>query len=82
MAMFIEIVDHSLKRDVLDTNHPLSVLDVGSGKGYLTFALYEYLSKKWQKDVSKYTNLPETAECKLATILSSVQVLSHRYILF
>ena len=52
IAKFIEIVDHSLKRDVLDTNHPLSVLDVGSGKGYLTFALYEYLSKKWQKDVS------------------------------
>lgn len=43
---------------------------------------YFHLKKKGQKDVSKYTNLPETAECKLATILSSVQVLSHRYILF
>lgn len=46
IAKFIEIVDHSLKRDVLEANRSLSVLDVGSGKGYLTFALYEYLSKK------------------------------------
>jgi len=46
IAKFIEIVDHSLKSASLDTSRPVSVLDVGSGKGYLTFALYEYLSKK------------------------------------
>ena len=51
IAKFIEIVDHSLKRDALDTRKPVSVLDVGSGKGYLTFALYEYLSKKWTERV-------------------------------
>ena len=52
IAKFIEIVDHSIKRDVLDLKQPLSVLDVGSGKGYLTFALYEYLSKKSQETVN------------------------------
>ena len=52
IAKFIEIVDHSLKRDVFGSQPTLSVLDVGSGKGYLTFALYEYLSKKWHKGVS------------------------------
>ena len=41
IAKFIEIVDHSITRDVLDLTKPLSVLDVGSGKGYLTFALYD-----------------------------------------
>ena len=51
IAKFIEIVDHSIKRDVLDSKQPLSVLDVGSGKGYLTFALYDYLSKKWGETV-------------------------------
>jgi len=52
IAKFIEIVDHSLKRGTLDTSRPISVLDVGSGKGYLTFALYEYLSQKWSEDVA------------------------------
>ncbi|MDB2437522.1 SAM-dependent methyltransferase [Hellea sp.] len=51
IAKFIEIVDHSITRDVLDLKRPLSVLDVGSGKGYLTFALYDYLSKKWGETV-------------------------------
>lgn len=51
IAKFIEIVDHSIKRDALDLKQPLSVLDVGSGKGYLTFALYEYLSKSWHETV-------------------------------
>jgi len=51
IAKFIEIVDQSLKRDILDPKEQLSVLDVGSGKGYLTFALYEYLSKKWTDNV-------------------------------
>ena len=52
IAKFIEIVDHSLKRDVLDLKAPIFVLDVGSGKGYLTFALYDYLSKKSKETVS------------------------------
>ena len=51
IAKFIEIVDHSITRDVLDLTKPLSVLDVGSGKGYLTFALYDYLSKAWTETV-------------------------------
>jgi len=46
IAKFIEIVDHSLKGTALDPKRPVSVLDVGSGKGYLTFALYDYLSEK------------------------------------
>ena len=46
IAKFIEIVEHSIRGDVLNASRPVSVLDVGSGKGYLTFALYEFLSKQ------------------------------------
>jgi len=49
IAKFIEIVDHSLKSETLPVSRQLSVLDVGSGKGYLTFALYEYLIKNTPK---------------------------------
>jgi SAM-dependent methyltransferase len=52
IAKFIEIVDHSIQSGALNKQQALSVLDVGSGKGYLTFALYDYLSRKWSSDVS------------------------------
>lgn len=38
---FIEIIDSMLH--TLGTHFLLQVIDVGSGKGYLTFALYDYL---------------------------------------
>ena len=46
---FVEIVNGIIK----DANLPQSikVADMGSGKGYLTFALYEYLTAKLAKDV-------------------------------
>ena len=46
IAKFIEIVEQSIRGDGLSADRPISVLDVGSGKGYLTFALYDFLSKK------------------------------------
>lgn len=52
IAKFIEIVEQSLKNNILDPKQPVSVLDVGAGKGYLTFALYDYLSKRFSKGVS------------------------------
>jgi len=52
IAKFIEIVDHSIQSGALNKQQALSVLDVGSGKGYLTFALYDYLSGHWSSDVS------------------------------
>lgn len=41
---FVEIIDGLLKKNpqVLEQK-PLRVVDMGSGKGYLTFALYDYL---------------------------------------
>ncbi len=49
IAKFIEIVDSALKGINLSSQHPLQVVDIGAGKGYLTFALYEYLTKNQTK---------------------------------
>jgi SAM-dependent methyltransferase len=40
---FIEVLDHALAATALKTAPRLDVIDFGSGKGYLTFALHDYL---------------------------------------
>ena len=45
ICRFIEIFDGLLKEGKQDgAQTPLSILDIGSGKGYLTFALYDHLT--------------------------------------
>lgn len=44
ISRFVEIVDHLLA-DLPGGPRPLRVLDMGAGKGYLTFALYDHLQK-------------------------------------
>lgn len=48
---FLEIIENSL--DAFDPSKPISILDFGCGKAYLTFALYYYLVKKkgYQVDI-------------------------------
>lgn len=41
---FVEVFAHALSSSTLDQNQPLHAVDFGSGKGYLTFALHDYLS--------------------------------------
>ncbi|MBA1322476.1 class I SAM-dependent methyltransferase [Pseudomonas plecoglossicida] len=41
---FIEVFDHALTSAPLAAEQPLKVADFGSGKGYLTFAMHDYLS--------------------------------------
>ncbi len=42
---YVEIIDGILrKNESLDKIDPLHIVDMGSGKGYLTFALYDYLA--------------------------------------
>jgi len=45
---FIEIFDKAIHEANLDLTKPLSVVDFGSGKGYLTFAVYDYLQQQYQ----------------------------------
>ncbi|MBK9155238.1 MAG: SAM-dependent methyltransferase [Chloracidobacterium sp.] len=42
---FIEIVDRLIENSLLKDKPDLKIVDMGSGKGYLTFALYEYLRR-------------------------------------
>lgn len=41
---FVEIVASLFKEAGRASGEPLSIVDIGSGKGYLTFALYDYLT--------------------------------------
>ena len=43
---FVEILDQLYESSDLKTKSTLSVIDMGSGKGYLTFAVYDHFSKK------------------------------------
>lgn len=43
ISKYIEVLSGLIKEQELPS--PLHVVDMGSGKGYLTFALYEYLTK-------------------------------------
>src|SRR5574342_1176033 len=42
---FIEVIDSLLKESNLLNKNKLEIIDFGSGKSYLTFALYCYLEK-------------------------------------
>ena len=45
---YIEILDHLFEQ--LRFEGPLNVVDMGAGKGYLTFSLYDYLSNYLHKE--------------------------------
>lgn len=40
---FVEIFSRALSNSGLPLDHPITVVDFGSGKGYLTFAIHDYL---------------------------------------
>jgi len=49
---FIEIIHSLLESSSLISRDRISVLDMGSGKGYLTFALYDFLNNLLGKETS------------------------------
>ena len=51
---YIELIDHLLAGE--DVKELSNIADMGSGKGYLTFALYDFLvnQKKWRVTVTGY----------------------------
>ncbi|WPO99092.1 SAM-dependent methyltransferase [Pseudomonas sp. HR96] len=46
---FIEVFAHAFAGAALDPQQPVRVADFGSGKGYLTFAIHDYLSNTLQR---------------------------------
>ena len=47
---FIEVFAHALSSSPLREDQPMHAVDFGSGKGYLTFALHDYLRNSLQLD--------------------------------
>lgn len=47
---FLEVVAHLLQSSPLSSRSKISVVDMGSGKGYLTFGLYDYLINTLHRD--------------------------------
>jgi hypothetical protein len=45
---FVEVMAHALESAGLGADAPLNVVDFGAGKGYLTFALHDYLRRQAQ----------------------------------
>lgn len=45
---FVEVMSHALESAGLGADTPLNVVDFGAGKGYLTFALHDYLRRQAQ----------------------------------
>lgn len=49
---FVEIVDGLVRQQtVLEDRNPLQIVDMGAGKGYLTFALYDYFTHTLNRPV-------------------------------
>ncbi|MBS0234775.1 MAG: SAM-dependent methyltransferase [Proteobacteria bacterium] len=44
ICRFIEIADDLIAESAFENGAPISVIDIGSGKGYLTFAFYDYVT--------------------------------------
>lgn len=50
---FVEVIESLLKNhNMLSSGNPINVVDMGSGKGYLTFALYDYLTNQLKLNAS------------------------------
>jgi hypothetical protein len=47
---FIEVFSHALSASPLALDQPIKVADFGSGKGYLTFAIHDYLCNTLQAE--------------------------------
>ena len=43
---FVEVMSHALESAGLGADAPLNIVDFGAGKGYLTFALHDYLRRQ------------------------------------
>ena len=74
---YIEIIDGILKNTSMEAN--FNVVDMGAGKGYLTFALYDYLYNVLQKTpriIGVELRKELVADCNRIAQLSSFENLS------
>ncbi len=50
IANFVEIIDRTISHFVESAGEPVTLLDLGCGKGYLTFAAYDYIRSRAQHE--------------------------------
>ena len=50
IANFVEIIDRDISTFVAGAEKPISILDLGCGKGYLTFATYDYVRSRSKEE--------------------------------
>ncbi|WP_340679394.1 SAM-dependent methyltransferase, partial [Paraglaciecola sp.] len=73
---FIEVFSQALEQSPLSAEQALQVVDFGSGKGYLTFAIHDYLREKLRTE-SQVTGVELRAE--LADLCSNAaELLEHK----
>ena len=47
---YIETIDSLLRHSTLNNSQCINIVDMGSGKGYLTFAIYDFIKNRLKKD--------------------------------
>lgn len=59
---YLEIMDHLLAHKTME--HPFKIVDMGSGKAYLTFAAYDFFknNKAWDVRITGYEARPDLVE--------------------
>jgi len=72
---FIEVFEHALSSVNMPPDQPLRVVDFGSGKGYLTFALHDYL-RNTRHNAAEITGV-ELREALVKLCNTTAQSLEH-----
>ena len=77
---FIEVFSHALSTSPIPLDKPVTVADFGSGKGYLTFAIHDYLRNTLQAE-GQVTGV-ELREDMVALCNSAAERLEHPGLVF
>jgi SAM-dependent methyltransferase len=77
---FIEVFSHALATSPIKLDTPLTVADFGSGKGYLTFAIHDYLRNTLQ--VEGYVTGVELREDMVTLCNNAAARLEHSGLVF
>ena len=79
ICKYVEIIDGLLKN--MDFNKTIHISDMGAGKGYLTFALYEYLTQQRKTEVfMEGVEMRHDLVLKLNHIIDDVKLENFRFV--
>jgi len=79
ICKYVEIVDGVMRQTKFDDE--VHIVDMGAGKGYLTFALYEYLMKNYDKKiVMEGVEIRKDLVLKINDIIAKCNLKNFRFI--